>query len=100
MPVRTCERCGAALPAAPPAATIKCGYCAADNTAPVGPGVLQVGNLQIRLPEHPMTVAEIEEGFRERAREERDRLRTARIFAAVFAGAVLVIIGVLMLALR
>jgi hypothetical protein len=100
MPVSTCERCGAALSAAPPGAAIRCGYCGTENTAPAVAHVLQVGNVQIRLPEHPMTVEQIEEGFREKAREEKERLRSARIFAVVFGGVILVVIGIAVLLTR
>ncbi len=100
MSVRTCERCGAALPAGPPGTTILCGYCGAENTAPLAKGVVQLGNVQVRMPEHAMTVEEIEEGFREKARDEKDRLRTARIMAAVFAGVFLVVLGVVLLIAR
>ncbi len=94
MSVSICERCGAALSAVPPGAVVRCGYCGTENTAPAVVQVLQVGNVQIRAPGHALTVEEIEEGFREKAREAKERLRSARIFAAVFAGVILAVIGI------
>jgi len=76
---------------------VHCGYCGADNAPPVVPvNVVQLGGVQIRAPLRPMTVEEIEEGFREKRLEQAGRLRQARIMAAMFAGVFLLILGVVM----
>lgn len=104
MSVLACERCGAALAAVAPGTVVRCGYCGAENTVPLppppSPVVVQVGNLGIRVPDRPMTVEQIEEGFREKARAEADRLRTARIFAGVFAAVFIVVLGIVLLLAR
>ena len=81
-----CSHCGGPLHPEPNAVRVTCSYCAtvtevvSETTQKLA---RQVEALGIRLPERVMTTEEIEEGFRQREREERERRRTALIIAAV-----------------
>jgi hypothetical protein len=93
MPVRKCERCGATLPSGSPGAAVRCSYCGAEQ-------VSQGAGWFVRLPKHPITPEQIQEELAEQARDERERLRTARIFAAVFVVLALVVVGIALILTR
>ncbi|HEY6460945.1 MAG TPA: hypothetical protein VIY73_12365 [Polyangiaceae bacterium] len=97
MSVHACERCGAALPAALGGTAVRCGYCGAENVAPAGAGFLQMGDVRFRVPLHPVTPDEIRERFAIKGREEAAKLRKARIYAAVFGGLFLLVLGAVLL---
>jgi hypothetical protein len=95
-----CASCGGPLD---PAAGIRvsCAYCGTVNDV-ASKGAVQVAKkleqIGVRLPERPMSVADIEAELAERAAAEKERLRTARIIAAVAAVIFVAVLAAILIA--
>ncbi len=109
-----CDRCGAGLPVAPPGTVLTCGYCGAQTRAPeipaapaagpaqqivLGPGrSIAIHGNRIELRGNFRSPGDIAEELADKRRAEADRLRTARIYAAVFGVLFLVVLFAILIA--
>lgn len=96
-----CTACGAPLAPQGNAVRVRCTYCGATNDI-ASAGAVQVARkldqLGIRVPERPMTIAQIEERLAADEAKKRDERRTAIIVACVLSGIFLVVLLIVLVA--